>query len=136
MADTNYILDTNILSALLRMSHPKLIIRISQHQREALILCDCIIYELERGLVHRGAEKLLRKFERDLFPLFSIIPITHQDWRQAATYWATTRANGKQLSDMDLLIGAVAKRLNGIVVTDDNDFQYLPLKTENWLHDE
>ncbi|MCL4254234.1 MAG: hypothetical protein KJ043_10695 [Anaerolineae bacterium] len=77
MANRDYVLDTNIVSALLRMSHPKLILRLSQHKREALILCDCIIYEIERGLT----------------------------------------------------------RLNGVLVTDDQDFQYLPIQTENWLRD-
>ncbi|MCL4256449.1 MAG: hypothetical protein KJ043_22020 [Anaerolineae bacterium] len=44
------------------------------------------------------------------------------------------RSVGRQLSDIDLLVASVALRLNGVVVTDDHDFDILPVATENWLH--
>lgn len=54
------------------------------------------------------------------------------DWRQAAHFWAEARNAGKQLSDVDLLIAALAYRLNATLVTSDNDFEALPVQHENW----
>ena len=42
------------------------------------------------------------------------------------------RNQGKQLSDVDLLIAALAQRLDGVVVTSDDDFDALPIQRENW----
>ena len=47
--------------------------------------------------------------------------------------WAVMRGQGIQLSDVDLLVAAVGIRLNGIIVTDDQDFDDLPVRVENWL---
>jgi predicted nucleic acid-binding protein len=59
------------------------------------------------------------------------------DWRVAAKLWSNVRQHGRQLSDIDLLLASMTLRLNGILVTDDGDFAYLPLvKTENWLADD
>jgi predicted nucleic acid-binding protein len=52
--------------------------------------------------------------------------------RQAAQFWAVARNAGRQLFDVDLLIAALAFRLNTVVVTNDNDFNALPVRHENW----
>jgi predicted nucleic acid-binding protein len=39
---------------------------------------------------------------------------------------------GRQFSDMDLLIAAIAKRLDAILVSSDSDFDALPVTREDW----
>ena len=65
-------------------------------------------------------------------PLLDWLPLTDADWRQAAQFWADTRSTGKQLSDVDLLVAALAKRLDAIIISNDDDFDALPVKRENW----
>ena len=44
------------------------------------------------------------------------------DWHQASQYWADARHAGRQLSDVDLLLAAVAARLDAVIVSSDEDF--------------
>ena len=140
MNNTLYILDTNIISALLRLSDSQLINspllnRMRAYKQASLIVCECVIYEIERGLNHRHSERLLLRFHTKILPLFQVAPIIFADWKSASILWASARAKGKQLSDIDLLVASVAIRLGGVVVTDDRDFDQLPVQTENWLHE-
>ncbi|MDZ4672393.1 MAG: PIN domain-containing protein [Phototrophicales bacterium] len=128
-----YIFDTNIVSALLQMSNLGLLKQIQSHKRETLILCDPVIYEIERGLKHRQAHNMLARFHLDFVPLFELMPVRLEDWKLAGLLWSNARSQGKQLSDVDLLIGAISIRLDGIIVSDDQDFGYIPVKLQNWL---
>ena len=58
--------------------------------------------------------------------------VTEADWQQAARFWADAANKGKVLSDVDLLVAAIARRLGGVVVSADDDFDELPIKRENW----
>lgn len=133
MNNPYYVFDTNIISALLQMSNLGLFKRIQSYHRKTLILCDPVVYEIERGLKHRQAHNMLARFYADFVPLFEQTPTHLQDWKLAGLLWANARSQGKQLSDVDLLIGAISIRLNGVVVSNDQDFEYLPVKLENWL---
>jgi len=58
--------------------------------------------------------------------------IVEDDWRQAAEFWAETVSKGLQLADIDLLIAAVATRLDGVIVSADDDFDALSTARRNW----
>jgi len=75
----------------------------------------------------------MNRFHSVVLPLFQVVPIILADWKTASVLWASSRAKGIQLSDVDLLVAAVSIRLNGIIVTDDQDFDDLPVRVENWL---
>jgi predicted nucleic acid-binding protein len=134
MAENVYVFDTNIVSSLLHERQRLLLTRIQQNQSDSLILCEPVIYEIERGLNHKQARYQLNRFRNEIFPLFTTIPIQLTDWRAAAVLWAYAKKRGRQLSDIDLLLGAITVRLGGILITDDKDFAHLPaVPTENWL---
>jgi predicted nucleic acid-binding protein len=134
MADRVYIFDTSIISRLIQSRHANIVKRIRTDQSSLHVLCEPVIYEVEKGLIYRGAEKQLDRFQQEVLPLFSpVIGIQLVDWRVASLLWANARARGRQISDIDLLIAAVALRLDGIVVTADDDFDTLPVSRENWL---
>jgi tRNA(fMet)-specific endonuclease VapC len=133
MAKSVFIFDSNHISSLLRPRYKVLLNRISNDETNTLVLCEPVIYEVEKGLLHKNAEQQFERFQ-DMLPLFTVMPIQLVDWRVAAVLWATARQNGKQLADIDLLVAAVALRLGGTVVTNDKDFAHLPtVPTENWL---
>lgn len=97
-----------------------------------MLLCPPVRYEFLRGLVKAGANAQIRQFHEKLVPLFEWQPLADQDWVQATQFWSDARHLGKPMNDMDLLIAALAYRLDAILITSDADFDPLPLKRENW----
>ncbi|MBN1563349.1 MAG: hypothetical protein JXA10_05890, partial [Anaerolineae bacterium] len=83
-------------------------------------------------LLKTNATRKLQDFQTKIMPLLEWLPLITIDWRQAAQFWADTTKTGKQLADTDLLIAAIAKRVDGIVVTADNDFDALQIRRINW----
>jgi len=55
-----------------------------------------------------------------------------EDWEKAARYWADTASRGRQFSDVDLLVAAVASRLGGVIVSSDTDFDALSVPRQDW----
>jgi predicted nucleic acid-binding protein len=136
MAKRVYVFDTNIVSALNPSKNPALYHRFQKHRDETLCLCEPIIFEVERGLEHTQSQQRLVEFRTNVIPLFVMLPVQLVDWRAAAKLWGDARRRGRQFSDVDVLLAAMTLRLNGILVTDDNDFASIPLvQTENWLRD-
>lgn len=129
-----YVLDTNIISALRPGGNPGLFERMARHSHETLCLCEPIIFEVERGYEQRQAQRQMQHFREALVPLFVVVPAVLADWRVAARLWGDARRRGYQLSDVDVLLAAMSLRLQAIIVTDDRDFDHLPLvQTQNWL---
>lgn len=65
-------------------------------------------------------------------PKFQFLKLENEDWLQAAQFWADAIRAGRQLSDMDFLLAAIAHRMDGVIVSSDNDFDALPVKREDW----
>jgi predicted nucleic acid-binding protein len=127
-----YLVDTNVIAALLRDPSP-----IAQAVRDRpdgqFYLCEPVHYEVERGLRWRDSKKMLGYYRDEVIPLFDWAWLTLPDWEVASQFWADARSQGKQLSDMDLLIAAIAHRLGATLVTDDKDFDTLSIPRENWI---
>ncbi|MBK8022738.1 MAG: PIN domain-containing protein [Chloroflexi bacterium] len=129
-----YLFDTNAIADLMN-DHPAMVAQVRAHQREDVLgLCQPVDYEVWRGLRWRTAAGQLQLYINRIRPQFEWIPLIDEDWRQAAQFWAETRRAGKQLSDVDLLLAALAYRLNAVIVTNDDDFGALTVRHENWRH--
>lgn len=128
-----YLLDTNVTSDYIKQFEPTTT-RIKQAIRDGhiLYLCKPIEYEVLRGLIKASAERQRQIFEAGFAPQLTLLPLTDADWQQAAQFWAEAPNAGKQLSDVDLLIAALAYRLKAVIVTNDDDFAALPVQHENW----
>lgn len=131
-----YVLDTSIIGDRIK-AHDSVSLRLAStitagHQ---VYLCQPVYYEVMRGLIKVNATRKLQLFQKAIMPLLYWLPLNDSDWRQAAQFWADARNAGKQLSDVDLLIAALAHRINGIVVSSDDDFRALPVRLENWRSD-
>ena len=128
-----YILDTNVITDRFNRL-PQVLDRLNDvgESGHVLGLCDPVRYEVLRGLLKVNARRKLRLFHETIMPLMDHLALTDEDWRVAARLWASMRNQGKQFSDVDLLIAALAQRLNAVVVTADNDFEALSIQRENW----
>lgn len=128
-----YLLDANAISDLLTRQGPVL-----AHLREALLrqdtlaVCRPIHYELLRGLLWRGATTKLAILNQRILPQFTWVPLQDTDWKKAAQFWADARRQGRQLSDPDLLLAALADRMGSTIVSNDTDFDILPIRREDW----
>ncbi len=128
-----YILDTNVISDRMKAIQPVSQLLIDRtNEGHSIYLCQPVYYEVTRGLLKTNAINKLQFFHTIILPLLDWIPLEDEDWEQAAEFWAQTKSTGQQLSDTDLLIASLVKRLNAILVTADNDFDSLPIKRENW----
>ena len=125
-----YLLDTNIITALIK-GDPRVLAQLEAHRDDGVYLCQPIYYEAMRGLLWKQATAKIQTLQRLRLRL-GWFQLLEADWEQAGQLWAQAVSHGRQLADVDLLIAAIALRQDAIIVTDDNDFDALPVKRENW----
>ncbi len=133
MAGLSYILDTNILADCIneRLDVQERLY-VARQKTEWIYICQPVHFEIMRGLLRINATRKKAVLEQKLMPLLVWLRLTDSDWQQAARFWADVTSRGRQLSDVDLLIAALADRLDAIIVSSDSDFDVLPIKRENW----
>jgi predicted nucleic acid-binding protein len=133
MAGLKYILDTNAVADYINQFEPtRTRIRQALRDRETLYLCPPVEYEVLRGLIRTNAPHKRKAFEQTFAPQLTPLPLIADDWKQAAQFWAAMRKRGRQISDVDVLLAALANRLDATIVSDDSDFDALPVQRENW----
>jgi tRNA(fMet)-specific endonuclease VapC len=131
-----YLLDTNIVSAIVRDPHG----RVAQHIRrvgEANVCTSIVVAaELRFGAAKKGSTRLLMQLEAVLTALEVIaldapVDSTYGDVR------ARLERAGKPIGGNDLFIAAHALSLDYTVVTDnEREFDRVEgLRVENWLRD-
>ena len=130
---TAFLLDTNIVSAILRKD-TALEKRLQETvpAKDQVWLSAVVYYESKRGLLKRDAKKQMQAFET-LVTRFEWCEVIQEDWDQAAQLWVERSNVGRPIEDAELLIATQAKRLNVILVTDnEKDFDGLGITIENW----
>lgn len=130
---TIFVLDTNVISDIVSPT-PNLAVvdQIAAHRQHTICLCEAVDYEVRRGYLKAGVTAKLRIYEERIRPQFQWVTIVEADWQQAAQLWADAVNKGRQLSDVDLLVAAVAIRLGGQVISADDDFDALPVTHHTW----
>ena len=131
---TPYVLDTNIITALLRYEAGTVDqMTVATETQAEIFLCPVVFYETLRGLLHRDAQKQMQYFWR-YAAVLKWDDFTPADWQRAAHLWAELRKQGRPIADADILIGAYAAERGAIVVTaNETHFEPLGVQTENWL---
>lgn len=130
---TVYVLDTNILSLVLR-GDPTVMGRFTEavEPDNTFIGCPLVWFEIRRGLLRRDAKRQLTRFEA-LFSTFLWRDFTAADWALASSLWVERLRAGQPIEDADLLIGAYARQRNATLVTNNTpDFAGLGLLLEAW----
>jgi len=131
---SGYLLDTNIISDMIRNPSGQVAARIEQIDPKAICTSVVVAAELRYGCAKKGSAKLLVRVES----LLATIPVLPLDVPADTEYGgirAELEAAGQPIGANDLLIGAHACALGLTLVTDNTkEFSRIRgLTIENWL---
>jgi tRNA(fMet)-specific endonuclease VapC len=134
MADFRYILDTNILSDLLRNPGGRAARRLAVVGEATVCTSIVVACELRYGAAKRGSRALAERVEMLLSSL-EVLPLDKESDRHYAEIRSHLERLGEKIGPNDLLIAAHTLALDLILVTEDvEEFARVPrLPVENWL---
>lgn len=134
MQEYRYLLDTNILSDLVRSPAGIVAVRLTA-AGEALVCTSIVVAcELRFGAEKKGSSLLSARIGQLLNSL-PVLPLSEEADRHYADIRYFLERNGTVIGPNDLLIAAHARSLGLVVVTDnEREFSRVPgLMVENWL---
>jgi tRNA(fMet)-specific endonuclease VapC len=125
---TRYMLDTNIVSQLLR-EHPQVLARVLATPMESLCISSITEGELLFGLANNPANLKLKQAVQELLRRVDSIP-----WDSlAAKKYCEVRAEMHKQGNLDLLIATHAMAIDAILVSNDQAmFQVPNAEIEDW----
>ncbi|WP_367873352.1 type II toxin-antitoxin system VapC family toxin [Luteolibacter sp. Populi] len=132
---TRFLLDTNILSELIRNPSGIVRDRIEKEGEDSIAVSIVVAAELRFGAAKRRSERLSEHVEAILLSV-TILPLEEPVDRHYAEIRASLEASGNPIGPNDLLIAAHARALGLTVVTANvAEFSKVPgLAVTNWLH--
>jgi len=129
-----YLLDTNMVSDLVRNPQGKVAARVADVGEESVCTSIIVAAELRYGAARKGSARLLAQLltvlgALEILPFETPAEITYGDLR------ARLEAAGKTIGGNDMLIAAHAVSLGHTIVTDnEREFSRIDgLPFENWL---
>jgi tRNA(fMet)-specific endonuclease VapC len=130
-----YLLDTNILSHLVRQPQGPVADRIAEVGEANVLTSVIVACELRYGAANRGSRKLTRQVEAVLSAM-TIRPLDSDIERVYASIRVALERKGTPIGAHDMLIAAHARAIDAVCVTDNvAEFRRVPaLKIENWLN--
>lgn len=130
-----YLLDTNVMIALLRSRHLSLEERIRAHGPTSVAVSSIVAFELYFGAFNSGRQTAnLTTIDKIRFQL---VPFDQIDARHAGEVRAALKRRGAPIGPFDLLIAGQALARNLTLVTNNmREFRRVPgLSVEDWLSD-
>ena len=129
-----YLLDTNILSHLVRQPQGPVADHIADVGEANVLTSVIVACELRYGAAKRGSKKLTRQVEAVLRAI-TIRPLESEIERVYASIRVALERKGTPIGAHDMLIAAHARAIDAVCVTDNvAEFRRVPaLKIENWL---
>lgn len=133
MAPRRYLLDTNVLSALIKNPTSQLAERITNLSGEEFCTSIIAACELRYGAAKKGSPSLAKTVDR-LLARIDILPLEPNVDAHYAEIRATLERLGQPIGGNDLLIAAQARALGLTVVTGNrSEFERIPgLRVEAW----
>lgn len=134
MPEPRYLLDTNILSALIREPQGRIANLLAQRGYDRVCTSLIVAAELRFGALKRGSSVLTGKVN-DLLASIPILPVEAGVDEVYARIRLALEQAGTPIGPNDLLIAAQALDQELILITDNvNEFRRVPdLQVENWL---
>lgn len=131
---TRYLLDTNILSELIRNPQGKAARRIAKAGEDNVCTSIIVAAELRYGCAKSGSARL-RKAVDELLGEIDVLPFEMPADADYGSIRASLESAGTPIGGNDLLIAAHAKALGAVVVTaNTQEFRHVRgVKVENWL---
>jgi tRNA(fMet)-specific endonuclease VapC len=129
-----YLLDTNILSDLIKHPTGKIFSKIQEVEEENICTSIIVACELKFGAAKKNSPRLIERVNLilDWIPVLPLTSTVETEYANTRTY---LERKGTPIGGNDLLIAAHALSLNLIVVTNNiREFSLFPnLRCENWL---
>lgn len=134
-SDLRYLLDTNIVSELVRNPHGVVTDHIARVGEESICTSIIVTGELRFGAEKRGSERLTFQLEAVLSAII-ILPLEEPVDRQYARLRHHLEKAGTPIGPNDMLIAAHALSLGlTLVSANQREFSRVPgLAVENWLN--
>ena len=134
MDDQRYLLDTNIVSDLVRNPQGKIARKIAKVGEATVCTSIIVACELRYGAAKKGSHRLSEQLEAVLAPL-EILPLEADADRHYGDIRATLERSGRIIGPNDLLIAAQTLACGLVLVTDNvRELARVPrLKVKNWL---
>ena len=131
---TRYMLDTNIISDLIRNPQGRAAKRIAKVGEDTICTSIIVAAELRYGCAKSGSKRLLRAAE-DLLSEINVVPFDVPADAEYGGIRSRLEAAGKPIGGNDLLIAAHACATGATIVTANTDeFKRVRgLNVENWL---
>ena len=131
---TRYMLDTNILSDLIRNPQGKAARRIAKVGETSVCTSIIVAAELRYGCAKSGSARL-RKAVEDLLGEIDVLPFEVPADSDYGAIRASLESAGTPIGGNDLLIAAHAKALGATIVTANREeFRRVrDVKVENWM---
>ena len=129
---TRYLLDTNIVSHLIR-AHPVVTKRVMAVPMTSLCVSSITTAELFFGVAKHGNAKRLQAAVTELLLRVDSLPWDNAAAEQYGVARAEMERKGKVLAPLDMLIAAHALSLDAVLVTNDRAFgQVAGLQVKDW----
>jgi tRNA(fMet)-specific endonuclease VapC len=129
---TRYMLDTNIVSGLLR-GHEEIASRVVATPMASLCISAITLGELKFGLAKRPAAKRLHSAVEELLLRIESLPWDNAVAARYGTLRAEMVAKGKVLATLDMLTASHAVATGAILVSQDASFRQVSgLMLEDW----
>lgn len=131
---TRYMLDTNIVSDLIKNPQGRAAKRITKLGEDNICISIIVAAELRYGCAKSGSKRLLKAVE-DLLGEITVLPFEVPADTEYGGIRAELEAAGKPIGGNDLLIAAHACAIGATIVTANADeFRRIRgLNVENWL---
>lgn len=129
-----YLLDTNIVSDLVRRPAGPVVQRIAEVGAEHIAISIVVACEIRFGLARSGSRRLAENMGKVMAQL-EVLPLEPPVEEHYAEIRATLERAGTPIGPNDLLIAAHARALGMILVSDNaGEFARVPgLRVENWV---
>ena len=129
-----WMLDTNILSDLIRNPRGVLVERLRATEPDALCTSIVVACELRFGAQRRGSQLLTQRVD-DLLNTLAVLPLDQPVDEHYADIRATLERTGTPIGSHDLFIAAHARSRDLTLVTQNGrEFVRVPkLRVEDWL---
>jgi tRNA(fMet)-specific endonuclease VapC len=130
-----YLLDTNpIGEAIGRVSLVRDHLQQLHRQGSVFGTCMPVLCELLVGVIRRRDATATRRRLDGVLRVVRVWPIEQVMADRYAEVYHELREAGRALSQVDMLLAAMARSLNATLLTTDQDFRALPdIRAENWL---
>lgn len=131
---TRYLLDTNIISDLIRNPQGRAAKRIAKAGEDTICTSIVVAAELRYGCAKSGSARLTKAVE-DVLGEIEVLPFEAPADADYGDIRTTLEAAGTPIGSNDMLIAAHARTLGATVVTaNTQEFKRVGgLKVENWL---